>query len=298
MILHGTNSSLRAFEKNNWFLILNTLILRAMKIQLHLVFMFMIGLLLASCRSDFELIRTSGDAEAILEAADQYFDAEDYTKANTLYELVIPAYRGKAEAERIAYNFATGHYLNRSYTLSSHYFKAFADTYNASSRKEEALYLSALSYYKLSPRHKLDQSDSQEAIDAFQLFINAYPESDKIADCNKSIDELRLKMELKAFEAGKLYYHTSNYSSSIQSLENLLKDFPDSPHDEEARYLIVKASIDWANRSIFTKKEERFKKTVERCNAYLKKHDGGERAEEIATLKSECENELKQIQNG
>ena len=259
----------------------------------------LVGLIfLSSCRSDFELIRTSGDSDAILAAADQYFDIEEYNKANTLYELIIPAYRGKAEAEQIAYKFAHGHYLNRSYTLSAHYFKAFSDTYNTSSRKEEALYLSAISHYKLSPRYKLDQSDSQKAIDAFQLFVNAYPESSKIQECNKYIDELRLKMEHKAFDSGKLYYHTRKYSSSIQSLENLLKDFPDSPHDEEARYIIVKASMDWATNSIYTRKEERFKKTVERCESYLKKHNENDRAEEIVSLKTKCELELNNIQNG
>lgn len=269
-----------------------------MRAQLLFITILSSLVFLTSCRSDFELIRTSGDAEAILAAADQYFDTEEYSKANTLYELIIPAYRGKAEAEQIAYKFAHGHYLNRSYTLSAHYFKAFADTYNASSRKEEALFLSAISHYQLSPRYKLDQSDSQKAIDAFQLFINGYPESSRVAECNQYIDELRLKMERKAFDSGKLYYHTRKYSSSIQSLENLLKDFPDSPHDEEARYIIVMASMDWATNSIFTRKEERFKKTVERCDSYLKKHRENQRAEEIISLKTKCELELNNIQNG
>ena len=260
-------------------------------------FIFLV-FVISSCRSDFERIRTSGDAELMLTTADTLFINEEYGKANILYEMIIPAFRGKSQAEEIAYNFAHGHYLDGSHVLSSHYFKAFADTYSSSPRKEEALYLSAISYYKLSPRYQLDQSDSQKAIDAFQSFVNAYPESPKVGEANDFIDLLRQKMELKAFDSGKMYYRTRNYGSSIQSLENMLKDYPDSSYDEAARYIIVKSSMDWANNSVYTKKEERYKKTVTRAAAYLKKHTEKERSDEIISIKSKCEQELNKIQNG
>lgn len=269
-----------------------------MRITLSQVILLAAILLLTNCRSEFEKVRISGDPALMLEKANEYFEIEEYSRANTLYEMLIPAYRGKSEAESIAYKFAQGHYFSNSHILSAHYFKNFADTYSASPRKEEALYLSALSHYKLSPRYNLDQSDSQKAIDAFQRFINTYPESDKIEECNQYIDNLRLKMELKAFDSGKMYYNTRSYSSAIQSLENMLKDFPDTEHSEEARYIIVQASKDWADQSVFTRKEERYKKTVERCEAYLKRHSETERADQIISLKSKCEQELKSIQNG
>lgn len=259
---------------------------------------FITFLLFPACRSDFEMIRISGNAEKMYEEANKYFEEGDYSKALTLYEMIIPSFRGKSEAEDIAYNFAYGHYLNGSHVLSSHYFKSFADTYSASARKEEALFLSAMSYYKLSPRYKLDQSDSQKAIDALQLFVNSYPESERIATCNEYIDNLRQKMEIKEFEAGKLYFNTGNYSSAIRSLENMLKDFPDTERGEEARFLIAKASYDWAKNSIFVKKEERYKKTVESCNLYLKRHPSADRSNEVLDYLNNSEEELKNIQNG
>lgn len=262
------------------------------------IFVSLIILFFCSCKSDFERIRTSGDAEKMYEVANEYFENEEYSKAITLYEMIIPAYRGKSQAEEIAYRFAHSHYLSGRYILSSHYFKSFADTYTSSARKEEALYLSAISYYRLSPRYKLDQTESAKAIDAFQLFANSYPESPNIEECNRYIDELRKKMEEKAFESGKLYYNTRNYSSAIQSLENMLKDYPDSERSEEARYLIVKASIDWADNSIYLRQEERYKKTLERCETYLKRHSGAERADDIIVFRDKCEKELNSIQNG
>jgi len=147
----------------------------------------------------------------------------------------------------------------------------------------------------MSPKYKLDPTDTQRAIDAFQLFINAYPESDKVAESNEKIDQLRYKLELKSFESGKLYYQTRNYSSAIQTLENMVKDYPGSKHTEEARYIVVKSSKDWADNSIYIRKEERFKKTKELGELFLRKHRASQWAEEVSAIVDRCQQELKNI---
>jgi len=261
--------------------------------------LFLTGLLATiGCRSDFERVRISNNPQLILETADSLYASEEYNRAITLYELIVPAYRGKREAEHIALRLASSNYYSGRYILSSHYFKAFADTYAASDNKEEAMFLSAISYYRLSPRYQLDQTESERAIDAFQAFANSYPDSDRVAECNRYIDELRQKMEEKAYNSGKLYYKRGDYSSAIASLENLLKDFPDTDFSEDARFIIVQASIDWADRSIYSKKEERYSKALERCNNYLKRHAENERSESINKTKDQCDQELKILQNG
>jgi outer membrane protein assembly factor BamD len=77
------------------------------------------------------------------------------------------------------------------------------------------------------------------------------------------IDELRLKLEQKAFDNAKLYYLTENYKSATVALENMIKDFPDSPHREEIEFLIVKSSYLLAINSVASKKEERLNNTIE-----------------------------------
>lgn len=255
-------------------------------------------LMLTACRTQFEEIRTSGDAELMLTSANDFFEKGEYNKAITLYELIIPVYRGKAEAENIAFNFANANFEAGNYTLSSHYFKNFAQTFGASPKKEDAMFKSAMSFYNQSPRYKLDQGSTEEAMEAFQVFANAFPDSDKVKQCNDYIDELRRKLEKKAFESGKLYYLTRNYSSSIKALENMLKDYPDAYEAEDARFLIVKASIDWANNSIFIRQEERYKKTLDRIESFFKRHPDSEKGEEMASFKIKCEAEINKIKNG
>jgi outer membrane protein assembly factor BamD len=231
-------------------------------------------------------------------AAMEYYNNKEYGRAITLFEMIIPAYRGKSEAENLYYTYADAHYKDGSFILSSHYFKTFSDTYTASPKREEALYMTAYSEYKLSPRLKLDQSSSNKAIDAFQIFVNTYPNSPKVAEANKYMDELRIKMELKSFETGLLYYQLKNYSSAIKSFENMLRDFPGSVKGEEALYLIAKASREWAQNSIFTRQQERYAETIERCDLFKRKYPRSEYIDKVNDYKNKCQEALNNFKNG
>ena len=263
-----------------------------------IIFFFAIFLLLSACKTEFETIRTSGDANRILSHADKLYDEGDYTRAITLYELILPAYRGKAEGEDMFFKFAEAHYNNRSYILAAHYYKSFADTYGTSPKREDALFMTALSNYKLSPRFKLDQTYSDKAIASFQLFANTYPDSEKVVECNSLIDELRKKKEIKQFQAGKLYYDMKKYSAAVVTLENMLDNFPETDKDEQARYLIAKANHLLAKNSIYTKQEERYNDTVKSCNRFLKKYTDSKYTDEVLNYKNESLDEINKIENG
>ena len=78
--------------------------------------------------------------------------------------------------------------------------------------------MSALSNYQMSPNAKLDQTASIEALDKLQIFINTYPNSPRVEECNELMDEIRGKLEAKSFEQGKLYYDLKNYQSAMTCL--------------------------------------------------------------------------------
>ncbi len=255
-------------------------------------------ILSVGCKSQFEKVRVSNDPELMYATADTLAMQGDYSKAILLYEMIIPAYRGKVEAEKINYKFADTHFKNRNYILSSHYFKTFADTYTTSPLREEALYLSALSEYYQAPKFKLDQTNSLAAIDAFQLFVNTFPDSERVSEVNGYVDGLRKKLEQKAFEAGRLYYNLRNYNSAIQTLGNMLKEYPGSDYTEEALFLMVKAKFEWADRSIYARQVERFTATMEQCKLFDKKYPNSEYSEEIDNYVNKCQTALNRFENG
>jgi outer membrane protein assembly factor BamD len=263
-----------------------------------LIIAIMIISLAYSCKSSFEKIRTSNDPEYILTEANKLFDEGKNMNAQILYEIIIPFYRGKNEAEEIFYRYAYTYYNLRDYSTAAHYFRSFSSSFLNSDKREEALYMAAYSSYLMSPSTKLDQQQSVKAIEDFQNFVNIYPNSEKVDQCNQLIDELRVKLEEKAYSQGILYYNMRRYVSSVVAFENMLQDFPETRKEEEVRFMILKASYDYARNSIFEKRVERYEDTIEKYNSFIRRYPDSTYRKETDRIQQNANNEIKKIKDG
>lgn len=249
--------------------------------------------LLGACKSEYERVRTSGDADLILKKAYEYYGKGEYQRSQGLFDLVLNTLRGGKEAEKAYFHHAYTYYHQKQYMLAAYYFRNFSNTFTTSSYREEATFMAAYSNYLLSPSFRLDQSSTRQAIEDFQLFANLFPNSPRVAECNKYIDILRRKLEQKAFAEGELYFNLRQYRSSVVSFENLLRDYPESPDVERVRYLIAKASLLLSQNSILEKKPERYQETITRCNDFLEKHPSGKYAKEVRQMRQTAEREMR-----
>lgn len=250
---------------------------------------------LTSCKTEFEKIRSSNEPVKILKTANKYYEKEEYLRAQTLYELVIPFYRGKEEAEDIFYNYSYAHYNMSQFILASHYFKNFSNTFYNSDRKEECAFMAAYSQYRLSPSFRLDQSYSAKAIEAFQSFINTYPTSSRVQECNDLIDEMRKKLELKAFYSANLYYDMKEYISAATAFENMLSEFPETKRYEEILYLITKSSFQLSEKSVYDKQEKRYLETIKNQEKFKKKFPKSKYNKELKDITKACHEALKKF---
>lgn len=272
---------------------------RSMKMRSNLT--VFVGLLVivifSACKGEFEKIRTSGDPALVLEKANAYFQEEEYQKAQTLYELIAGSYRGKAEAEDILFNYAYTFYHTRQFVMASYWFKNFAQTYGASSKRQDAEFMAAYSNYRMSPSFRLDQTYTLKAIDEFQQFINTYPNNPRVGECNDLIEEMRAKLERKAFEEGQLYFDIRQYQSAVQSYENLLKDFPETERADEVRYMIIKSSFLMAENSFVDKQEERYRETFNLGEEFITRYPESEYAKEVSSILNSSQKKLNQLDN-
>lgn len=253
--------------------------------------------LISSCKSEFEKIRSANDPTLHYAKAMEFYESGEYQKAQTLLELVISSYKGKKEAEDIYFKYAyTFFYLER-YILASYYFNNFSQTYGGSDLREEADFMSAFSQYKMSPIFRLDQSNTKKAIDEMQLYVNTYPLSTRVEECNRLIDEMRAKLEEKAYNEGILYFNLRQYQSSVQVLENLLKDFPETNRAFQVRFDIIKSMYLWAENSIITKQEERFTEVLNNAKEYLVKYPDSPYINEINSIINNSNKTLKSVSN-
>lgn len=251
-----------------------------------------------SCKSEFESIRTSNDPEAMYKKAVEYYENKEYAKTQTLFELIISNYRGKKEFEQLNYMFAYTYYHQKDYTLAASAFKNFANTFVYSPYKEEMEYMHAYSTYLQSPNFRLDQEPTIKAIDALQTFVNTYPTSERAKECNKLMEGLRKKLELKAISQAEQYFNMDQYQAAITSYENVLREFPETKEAENLRFQICKASFLYAEKSIFEKKQERYEECIQFAQTfnskYPKSKNRGEVQEFIQISKSRI-NQIKHV---
>src|SRR3546814_17708563 len=119
----------------------------------------------------------------------------------------------------------------------------------------------AFCYYKDSPIYSLDQSSTLKAIEQFQLYLDLYPASVKVDECNRFIDELRAKLERKSYENAQLFYTIGYYPAAIISLKNSLRPFPDTAFRADIEFLILKSTYLYAKTSLRSRKATRYNNT-------------------------------------
>jgi outer membrane protein assembly factor BamD len=252
----------------------------------------------AACKSEYEKVRTSGDADAIYKSALAFYEKGEYLKAQTLLELIVGAYRGRQELEEVYFKYAFTYYYQESFVLAAYYFENFSNTFPNSARREESDYMAAFSYYQLSPSYRLDQEYSQKAIDAFQLFVNTWPQSERVEECNRLIDIMRQKLETKAYESALLYFNLRQYQSATRAFENLLKDFPETKNAAQVRYLIAQSAFLLADNSVLEKQQERYETAAAYARDYLRKFPSSPQSKEIRLILDTSEKKIKSLSDG
>lgn len=217
---------------------------------------------LSSC-SNYDKLLKSGDFELKDKMAKQYYNEGNYAKALPLLDQLLTVNLGTPKEEEIRYYIAYSYYGQSQFLVSSALFKTFFSTFPKSYRAEECQYMNAYSLYKASPRYELDQTTTYKALSEFQFFADTYKKSDRIAEANNLMDELRSKLEYKMFKSGELYYNTENYLAAATTFENLLKEFPETEKAEDVSLQIIRCYFNYAGLSVVCKKPERYDMAIQ-----------------------------------
>ncbi|MEM9024415.1 MAG: outer membrane protein assembly factor BamD, partial [Bacteroidota bacterium] len=153
-----------------------------------LLFVVFVALITYTC-GDYKKVLKSTDLQYKYDRAIQYYDEGECYKAYPLFEELLAVYRGTKKSEDIYYRLAYCDYRLKDYILASHRFEQFYNNFPYSGKAEECTFMSAYCHYLNSPKPSLDQTDTEEAITAFRLFVNKYPYSPRIDTCNVLMDE-------------------------------------------------------------------------------------------------------------
>jgi outer membrane protein assembly factor BamD len=224
----------------------------------QLFFLFLVTITLFSC-SPFQKALKSDDVEVKFTEATKKYDAGKYSKAIMLFEQLSPLYKGKPQAEKMFYLYSQSLYKSKEYYAAGYQFEKFVASYPKSEKTEEAAFLGAKCFSKLSPVYSLDQVETNKAIDKIQNYIDTYPESQNLTEANAMVKVLREKLEKKAFEIAKQYNTISDYKAALVAMDLFIADFPGTPYKEQALFYKLDSAYKLAINSVPAKMEERLK---------------------------------------
>jgi outer membrane protein assembly factor BamD len=154
-------------------------------------------------------------------------------------------------------------------------------------------------YYLDSPDPRLDQTATINALAAFQEFIDIYPESERVPEANKLMDELNNKLSKKAYLNAKLYYNLGNYMgnnylSAVITAQNALKKFPSTSYREDLIMLILNSKYEEAIQSIEEKKIERYRNAIDEYYNYINEFPTGKYRKEADRIFNDSKKNVKE----
>ena len=227
----------------------------------------------------------------------RFYEKQQYLSAASLFEELYPISLGTTRADTILFLFAHSYYMNKDYTMAAFHFRDYVRRYPNSERTAEAFYYCISAIYETSPDYYLDQSNTEYAIEQIKAFVQAYPDNPHIEDCNRMLDELRLKLARKDLEAMKLYYNTDHFEACQVAAKNFFVEYSYSPLMPEAIYYLVLNNYEYARKSVERKQEERYKACLDACRKMELEFPNSNYYKETSKIAQEVTKQLEKIKS-
>ena len=243
--------------------------------------------------SDLQKALKSEDIKLKNDLALELYDQGKYQKAAQLFSQRKEIYRGKPQAERIVFFYAKSILNTRNYILAAYEFETFVKAYPKSQKAAEAYFLMAFAHYKTSPNFSLDQTDTEEAIDKVQEFINRYPNDERMPEANLMAKELREKIEKKGFETAKQYNTIRDYKAALVALDNFIADNPGTSFREAALFVQFSAASTLAINSVQYKKEKRLKDAKTKFDNFKRLYPNSDLMPDAIEMMEDIEQEIR-----
>lgn len=250
---------------------------------------------LMSCRSQ-DLIRPGDTLEVAFNKAKNQYDEENWSEAARAFETVVSIGRGTDLGQQAQFLLAESYFNDRRYLLAASEYDRYASFYPRSDRRQEVDFKAALCYYRLSPRYRLDQSYTRQALERFRLFNSRYPNSDRVVDSSEYITQLRNKLARKQYEAAEFYKRTDRFNAAIVYYDLVLDNYPESEWAEEALVDKIEAYILYADNSIPSSQLGRYESAITSYETYLQLFPSGENRSRAEDLYDRARGEIEDIE--
>lgn len=268
--------------------------------KIRFIIIACLSTVLAGCTGEFSKVLKHGDHDYRYEYAKQCFAEGQFSHAETLLEDLITLKKGSESGEEALYMLAMSQYMNGDFESASATFKKYYSSYPKGIYAEHAMYYVGQALYESAPEPRLDQTPTIGALNAYQQFLDLFPNSELRSRAQSRLYELQDKLVMKELLSAQLYYNLggyfgninsnseSNYSSCIIVAQNALKNYPYSEHREDFALLIMKSKYELAENSSEDRKLERYQDAEDECYGFLNEYPDSKEKPLAVKLIAKC----------
>ena len=237
--------------------------------------------LFSGCASEFSTVYKTADNAYKYEYAKQCFAMGKFSNATLLLSELVTGQKGRTTAQESLYMLGMSQYCNRDYEAASATFKKYFQSYPKGDFAEQASFYIGQSLFQSMPDPRLDQSSTIGAINAYQNFMDYYPDSPLRETAQKRLFILQDNLVMKEYLSAELYYNLggyfgninsnteSNYESCIITAQNALKQYPFSTMREKFSLLIMKSKFELAENSSEERRVDRYREAEDECYGFM-----------------------------
>ena len=216
-------------------------------------------LLVSSCKTEYETLLASNDADAKYKAAMEYFNNRKYLKAAQLFESMAILTDGTERDDTVRYYWALSNYRYKDYYTAESNLAKFINNYPRSPFNAEARFLRLDCLYRATYRWELDQTPTKNCLAYITEYVREYPgDGPHLEACLEMIKDLTDRLDRKAFGNARLYYKMEDYLAARVALRNVLKDNAENAYREDILYYTAMSSYHYARLSVAAKQKERY----------------------------------------
>lgn len=245
----------------------------------------------------------SQDREYKYEYAKELYACGKYSQASSLFADVVTVMKGTTAGEECLFMLAMSTFNSRDYETASEYFRKYYKSYPKGIYAELACFYIGESLYHSTPEPRLDQTETVNAISAFQEFMDIFIDSQKKNIAQDRLVQLQDKLVKKELLSAQLYFNLgsyfgnclsggSNYEACVITSQNALKDYPYCHERETFALLIMKSKFHLAKQSIEAKKEDRFRDAEDECYGFINEYPDSKNRKLAEDYIKECKKKL------
>jgi outer membrane protein assembly factor BamD len=193
----------------------------------------------------------AAEAETNLRLGQEALEGKDWLRAEQYFEHVRQKYPYLEAAKEAELRLGDVDFERGMYPEARERYESFIKLHPTHPQVDYAAYRAALThvrdypteFFALPPPEEKDQTEIYNALQALNAFIKQYPDSQYAKEAQDTLTDARRRLAEHELYVASFYKKRERWKGVAQRLENLLRRYPGTEHEEEALFMLHDAYL-------------------------------------------------------